>query len=172
MVSDAARFWPHLRSYGVRTGGNDVIWAAMSAVIAMGLGLAVPTSVKTALAQTLAKADAETSDPGQTLPDFAYIRLEPMHIAVVRDGRKLYQMLFDISLEVPNRANRERIAVLMPKIRDAFIRELYGAANLSNAFGPAHLDRIKRQLLARCERIVGPGMVSDVLIGQALRVGR
>ncbi len=102
----------------------------------------------------------------------AFIKLDPLQIAVTPDGRRFYQVLLAVSLEVPQAENQAVVEKLMPRLRDAYIRELYGRpVNRDGRWGPQELELVKRRLLAQSDRVLGPGVVSNVLVQQALRFG-
>jgi flagellar basal body-associated protein FliL len=107
------------------------------------------------------------------VPNLSYVRLQPMNISVIRDGRPRYQVLYEIALEVPNVENKERIAVLMPRFQDAAMRVLYQNPDGGDgAIDPEDLDRLKADLQKSADAILGKGLVSQVLIVRAMRIDR
>jgi flagellar basal body-associated protein FliL len=159
---------------------NKIILLGVLALVLLGVPIGILLSGKTGMGAKLAgltdTAEAPEAAPKVAdlpVPDLSYVRLQPMNVTVIRNGRPSYQVLYEIALEVPNVANKERIAVLMPRYQDAVMRTLHQNPDGGDgAIDPADLDRLKLALHKSADAILGQGLVSQVLIVRAMRIDR
>ena len=120
--------------------------------------------------QAWASAEEKEEDEGGVLDaEPEYIRLDPISVPI-RGKRKISHYVFlSLSLEVANSGETDRVQRYRPKLRDAFIRDLNGKTVLSKAGdGTLDFDAIKKRLIRRAEKILGKGIVTDVLIINAI----
>jgi hypothetical protein len=80
-------------------------------------------------------------------------------------------MMMMVQLEVAPE-NSPKVEAIMPRIQDAFIRDLH-ATPIGNPQGwyPGDIETVRRRLMAQANRVAGQGVVFDILIVQAVRVG-
>ena len=110
--------------------------------------------------------------PPIALPVTRYVKLDPLHVSQMPADGKSFRMLLSVVLEVPNPDHAILIEKLMPKLRDAFIRELHGRPLGHNRnWAPDDFEIVKQRLLTQTERVLGPGFVSNILVQQAMRIG-
>ena len=77
-----------------------------------------------------------------------------------------------IELQIPDPDKVSVVAQSMPKLRDAFIRELYSRpVGTPEGLGPSEMDELKRRLLAQGRKVLGKELLDDVLIVNAMRIG-
>lgn len=110
----------------------------------------------------LAAGDAAPVDPNAV----EYYDLMPMNIPVMTDQGLVQQVSVSVSLEC-KAGKRDKIAAFKPKLMDAYLRELYGALGAGQAMirnDIVDVEAVKLRLSAVTQRIVGPDMVSDVLL--------
>lgn len=94
-----------------------------------------------------------------------YVEMEPLTAPFIRDGRFAQYVVLVVNLEVANEKNAERIQARMPELRDAFVTELHALAALRPPDQKLiNLARIKARLLAGANRVMGSGVVRDVLV--------
>jgi len=94
-----------------------------------------------------------------------YVEMEPLTAPFIRDGRFAQYVVLVVNLEVANEKNAERIQARMPELRDAFVTELHTLAALRPPDQKLiNLARIKARLLAGANRVMGNGVVRDVLV--------
>jgi len=137
--------------------------AMVAAILAMGL-LAGPAWG----AGAPAKADAKKEDGNER-----FVKMEPIS-APLPSGPKgdRRQMFIVLNLEVKDAAARAKVDLGMPRLRDAFLREFFGRPiGTANGWELADMDLVKQRLQAQSDRILGAGIVADVLIVQAMRIG-
>ena len=101
---------------------------------------------------------AKSNEPG-------YIELKPLTAPVVRDGAFAHYVLLVVNLEVTAGHDIADVREYMPRLRDAFVTELHALAVVRpRGQRLINLPRIKTRLLATAERVLGPGVVSEVLV--------
>ncbi len=95
-----------------------------------------------------------------------YYDLMPMNIPVMTDQGLVQQVSVSVSLECMA-GKRDKIAAFKPKLMDAYLRELYGALGAGQAMirnDIVDVEAVKLRLSDVTQRILGPDMVSDVLL--------
>lgn len=130
------------------------------AVLALG-GLAF------AAIQFFGGEDVEPVESAAPAPVF--VTLEPFIVPVIREGRVVKQVNLTITLELAAPHVQTELAAKMPYLRDAFLTRLHGLMGRHRRDGRAFAPEVvKRRLLAESERVLGPGVVRDVLVQSAL----
>lgn len=95
-----------------------------------------------------------------------YYDLMPLTVPVVTDKGLVQQVSVSVSLECAM-GKREKIAAYKPKLMDAYLRELYGALGAGQAMirnDVVDVEAVKLRLSDVTQRVVGPDLVSDVLL--------
>jgi flagellar basal body-associated protein FliL len=97
-----------------------------------------------------------------------YIPTEPVHIAFVqRDGVRRRLIVF-LTLEVEQRGrNASRVHQALPKLQEAFWRNLNAEPLPGAETGAIELTAVKERIRAESEKVLGPDVVTDVLIRDA-----
>lgn len=107
-------------------------------------------------------AEAVKPNPGAV----EYYDLMPLTVPVVTDKGLVQQVSVSVSLECAM-GKRDKIAAYKPKLMDAYLRELYGALGAGQAMirdDVVDVEAVKLRLSDVTQRVVGPDMVSDVLL--------
>lgn len=114
-------------------------------------------------------ADVAAKAPIQAVPDAIFVDLETLNIAVIHNRRVEKHVLLQVTLEVGNQETRARVAKALPRLKDAFIRDLYDyyAIQTPGRRG-INVEAIKRRLKRTADEIVGDGAVTKVLIQGAV----
>jgi len=101
-----------------------------------------------------------------------YVRMDPMTAPVYRKDRVRYYIFLTVNLLMADAEAKQNAYKLMPKLRDAFLRELHGDSILRED-GPKGLDlyALKKRLMNQARKVLGKEKVSDVLITNAIRGG-
>ena len=117
---------------------------------------------------------ADAPPEGHAPPDEprSYVTIgRQLIVPVVEGGQTRALMLFEIALDVPE-ARRDLVLEREPRLRDAFLRELFGLAQSGVFLGSYTDDRamedLRQKLLAAARLHLG-AEVADVLILDALR---
>lgn len=116
--------------------------------------------------QLVGNAPADPNAPVKVQPQ-SYVDFGILIVPVVQDREVKKQAEMILRLEVPY-DKKEVVAQNLPRLQNAYLQELM-------SFLPIHLrdsDRldqavVRRRLTLLSERVLGPGMVKDVLIEQA-----
>ena len=117
----------------------------------------------------LAAEDEMAEEPPPPPPDFRNIDMENLTIPVIRGGAVVNYISLQLSLETIGPDNEELAISLLPRVRNAFITDLNGYFETVPVEDRIMIRSIKRRLLVLCDRILGPGVVSQVLIQGAFK---
>lgn len=97
-----------------------------------------------------------------------YVKVGPINVPVLKDGRVIQYMLLVAALEVKNSEGAKEIESRMPIIKDAYLSSLYGALHVvgddRNAL--VNLDIVRGTLESANKRILPEGLVTNVLLQQ------
>lgn len=94
-----------------------------------------------------------------------YIEIERLTAPFIRDQRFVQYVVLDVSLEVVEERDADKVRQLTPRLRDAFLRELHRLATIRPASQKLiNVARVKARLLAGADRVLGPRVVRDVLV--------
>ena len=120
--------------------------------------------------------DGEAPPPAEHAVETAkpfFVDVEPLVVSVFAGERTVSTIALEIKLEVPDAAKEAELRTLMPRLKDAFLRDLHGAMpRLRTPDGRVDLEAVKRRLLVVAERVAGDGSVSEVLIQSAAEMRR
>jgi flagellar FliL protein len=113
--------------------------------------------------------EAEAPAPeGEHAAGAIFVAMEPFIIPVIQEDRVVKHMSLAVKLEVAGPAAEQKVKEFLPYIRDAFLTKLHTALSRSDVNQNYDAPKLKRQLLAECEKVVGPGVVNNVLIENAV----
>lgn len=96
-----------------------------------------------------------------------FVKLPPINVPVITGNRLAAQVGISLSLELFDGKTADDLEPKQRQLQDAFIRDLY--VIFQQRTDPAHpVDGglIKSRLKITADRVLGPGLVKDVLIGQ------
>ena len=110
-------------------------------------------------------AAAGEGQPQQSGP--LYVDLEPLIIPITREDRVVKYTSLAIKLEVNGPAAKAKVEQFMPYVRDAFLTRLMVVLARGDPSQPYDQEKLKRQLMAESENVLGPDIVKDVLISAA-----
>ncbi len=98
-----------------------------------------------------------------------YVELEPLILPLIQDGQVTHHVTLQVVIEVVA-GEKERVLLVKRQLTDAYLSELYGLLALRFVRRQANaLPLLRRRLLAVSERLLGPGVVGDVLISEPSR---
>ncbi len=144
--------------------------AGIAAGGAAGLWLRGDPETPTTVARGDAAVDNGDEASGEEPPSYVTVGRQ-LIVPVVNGGETRALMLFEIALEVPEPI-RDLVLAREPRLRDAFLRELFGLAQSGVFLGSYTSERtmadLREKLLAAARLHLGPD-VQDVLILDALR---
>ena len=92
-----------------------------------------------------------------------FVDMEPFIIQVFRDDRVVKNISLTVQIEVAGPDAEEKVQEQMTYLRDAYLKRLH-AAYSRGAVGQNYDEaKLKRQLMAQSEDILGPGVITAVL---------
>lgn len=95
----------------------------------------------------------------------AHFQLQPFNVPVIRDGRVARILTITVSVETRGDENKNKVMAQRYQLYDAFLRDIHGVAAFDRADG-RHFDPVvlKTRLRAISDRILGVGIVEDILV--------
>jgi flagellar basal body-associated protein FliL len=101
--------------------------------------------------------------------DILFVDLESLTVAVIRNSRVEKHVVLQVSLEVPDEATRANVSKALPRLKDAFIKDLYDyyAVRTPGSDG-INVEGIKKRLKRTSDLIMGEGVIRAVLIQGAV----
>lgn len=96
----------------------------------------------------------------------SFVQLDPLILPVVgKDGLTQLVSLV-IVIETPDEAGKQHITYMSPRLKDAFIQDMYGALNQTDVMrgGIIEVTALKNRLHKVSERVMGEGVVNNVLL--------
>ena len=94
-----------------------------------------------------------------------FVGVEPLVVPVFTEDGVASTVAIEVKLEVSDAAKAAELRTLMPRMKDAFLRDLNAAMpRLRTPDGRVDLEAVKMRLLVIAERVAGEGAVSAVLI--------
>ncbi len=96
----------------------------------------------------------------------AFVQMDPLILPII-DANGISQMVsLVIVLQVDDEKQKATVEGQMYRIKDAYIQDMYGSLNKNVAIkdGVLQVDVLKQKLSAANNRVLGDGVVSDVLL--------
>ncbi len=96
----------------------------------------------------------------------SFVEMDPLILPII-DADGISQLVsLVIVLQVHDEAQKAQVTAQMPLIKDAYIQDMYGVLNKHVAVkdGVIQVGIIKEKLNSASERILGEGVVQDVLL--------
>lgn len=96
----------------------------------------------------------------------AFVEMDPLILPII-DAEGINQLVsLVIVLQVHDEEQKAEVSAQMFRIKDAYIQDMYGSLNKHVAVkdGVIQVDVLKAKLTAASERVLGEGVVTDVLL--------
>ena len=98
-----------------------------------------------------------------------FVDLETLNVAVIQNGRIEKHVVLQVTLEVVNEESRALVAKTLPRIKDAFIKDMYDYyAVLPSSQQGVNVEAIKKRLKRTVDAVMRDGSVKNVLIQGAV----
>ena len=112
------------------------------------------------------KADEKAAAHGQPAAEVYFVDMEPLTLPVIEERGVNQGVSLVITLEVPNHETSERARLMSPRLKDAYIQDMYGmlSRHASMKDGVLEVAKIKARLNAVSARVLGDENVNDVLL--------
>ncbi len=127
-----------------------------------------------------APSQAQEARPGNNgdarskLPDWLggdrpeFFRMPPFSVPTIREAGVVGQISLIVTIEVVGVSNKNKIIEKRHHFQSNFLRDLYGIASINNGSGQAlQLDTVKKRLKMVADRVLGTGLVKNVLVENA-----
>lgn len=150
-----------------------LIIGGLVGLLAAGGGGGYFVFVAGAKAEKSEKVEEEAPPPPPPLPELpkvTFFKLEPLNVPF-SDANKPRRLMLVVSLELRDADAKARVEHLLPRLRDAFLQDLYSRPLEAKAGGQTDFDQIKWRLMARSEAVLGANVVTGILVQQAVRAG-
>lgn len=131
-------------------------------------GTSVGAGPRGLLVMRPAEANAEPASEGAGKVDTgpSFVKMDPLVVPVV-DGEGVSQVVsLAITLEVMTPEDITKVELLKPRVKDAMIQNMYGLMSHREAFdhGVLQVGYVKKRLMTAIEKVVGTGVLKDVLL--------
>lgn len=109
---------------------------------------------------------AKKEKGGHEAPAVEFVELDPLLLPIVDETGVTQTVSMVISLEVSDAAKAEEVKKLAPRLKDAYIQDMYGVLNRHAALkgGVIQVSTIKARLNKVSTEVLGADMVNDVLL--------
>lgn len=113
-----------------------------------------------------AKAKEAGGHDGAEAAKPEYVQLDPLILPIINAQGLTQTISLVITIEVPDVAMSEKVTALSPRLKDAYIQDLYGALGrqASTQGGVVDVGTIKARLNAITRRVMGEDFAGDVLL--------
>lgn len=138
-------------------------------LIALLAGLAIPMP---ALASGKAESHGGGHGSGAEAADGqpVYLELEPFIVPVIRNNQVESHLAWQFTLEVADSQGAGKVKAEMPRLTHAFLGSLYLLAQRPDmADATSDINRLKARLTLVANNVLGPGIVTGVLVQRSMR---
>ncbi len=132
-------------------------------VVAAGGGAAAWWFILRAPEEVAEAAPVPTGEP----PEF--VQFEPLVLPLIHQGQVTHHVTMTVVVET-TAAGKEQVLLAKRQLTDAYLSELYGLLARRFVRRQANaLPLLRRRLLVVSDRLLGPGVVTDVLLAEPSR---
>lgn len=103
---------------------------------------------------------------GNPIPDSIFVQLDPLILPIVDQNGVTQTISLVLSVEVADQAAADRVKHMQPRLKDAYIQDMYGVLSRKAAMngGVIEVGKIKARLNAISQKVMGEGAIQDVLL--------
>jgi flagellar FliL protein len=122
----------------------------------------LPPTDKVAVEEHEAKLEGSEA----AAPKEFFVELDALILPIMDDKGVTQTVSMIVSLEVPDEMIAKEVERMSPRLKDAFIQDMYGTLNRKTALdkGVVNVAMIKDRLSRISKRVMGEGKVNDVLL--------
>ena len=103
-------------------------------------------------------------------PEPAYIRLHPLAISLIQEGEVTHHVTMQLTLQLYDEWDKDLTNSNMARLRDAFLHEMHGLFAMRIVReGGFESPLVRKRLIEICDRLLGEGIVADVLLRELER---
>jgi flagellar FliL protein len=117
-----------------------------------------------------AEADDHAAESGDGHSEeghgFEYVELDPLILPIIDEYGVSQTVSLVVSLEVKDAATAEKILKMQPKLKDAYLQDMYGLLNKHAALkdGVVQIGKLKERLNKVSTKVMGENVINDVLL--------
>lgn len=110
--------------------------------------------------------EAHKKDDGHGAPAISYVELDALILPIVDQKGVSQTVSMVVTIEVSSAEAAAKVTELGPRLKDAYIQEMYGVLNKNEALvdGVVQVNQIKERLTSISHKVMGEGVVEDVLL--------
>jgi len=114
----------------------------------------------------LEKAKKEEDTHAANKEHVEYVELDPLILPIVDNNGVSQIVSLVVAIEVADAASKAVVEAMAPRLKDAFIQDMYGALNEHAALkgGVLQVDILKKRLSSISKDVAGEDKVFDVLL--------
>lgn len=115
---------------------------------------------------TPAWANEEEAPKKAAGTEFLFVKMNPISIPVIRKNGTTSMLALDILAEVKDEDAKEKVEASKPRLRDAFIRALYGNLETNKMVredGALDMDMVRKRLLQGSLYVLKEPAITDIL---------
>ncbi|MCB9965065.1 MAG: flagellar basal body-associated FliL family protein [Rhodospirillales bacterium] len=103
---------------------------------------------------------------GEEAGHYEYVELDPLILPIIDEYGISQVISLVVSIEVADAAAAEKINKMKPRLKDAYIQDMYGALNKQASLkgGVVQVDKLKARLNKVSAQVVGEDVIHDVLL--------
>lgn len=153
---------------------KKLIVAVVALLLLGGVGFAAYTYFGTPAEAAAVEGDKEKAvtkeqaekDKAAADAAIAFVKMDSLVLPIVGKNGVSQVINLSITLEVKDELTAKEIEKLTPRLRDAYIQDMYGVLTQKSAMadGVVQVDFIKTRLNKVTEKVLGPDKVKDVLL--------
>ncbi|WP_299617367.1 flagellar basal body-associated protein FliL [Pelagibius sp.] len=103
-------------------------------------------------------------------PEPAYIRLHPLLISLIQEGEVTHHVTMQLTLQLYDEWDKDLASSNMARLRDAFLHEMHALFAMRIVReGGFESPLVRKRLIDICDRLLGEGIVADVLLRELER---
>ncbi|MBI2233653.1 MAG: flagellar basal body-associated FliL family protein [Micavibrio aeruginosavorus] len=96
----------------------------------------------------------------------AFVQLDPLLLPIIGKNGVTQSVSMVIVIETPDEASKAMVVSLAPRLKDAFIQDMYGVLSQETMVrgGVIQVTALKNRLHKVSNKVLGEGMAKDVLL--------
>ena len=113
-----------------------------------------------------AEIDSDKKSAAADLKNLKFVELDPMVLPII-DSKGVTQVItLVVAIEVTTDTAAQQVRNLTPRLKDAFIQDMYGVLNRKAAMegGMLRVDRLKKRLTKISYKVLGEQDINQVLL--------
>ena len=97
---------------------------------------------------------------------YKFVELDPLILPIIDNNGVSQTVSIVVALEVADDATAAKVEGLAPRLKDAYIQEMYGVLNKQAALrgGVIQVSYLKKRLNTISHHVLGEGVINDVLL--------